>query len=489
MRPMSMPALAIFLTMVLLTFVRCDKQPIVETRSANAAANTATVMPVAVALPNFTALVKKEGPAVINISTTQKTRLRRGPFHDFPELSPDDPFYEFFRRFAPRDQFPREFRSQSLGSGFIVSRDGYILTNAHLVENADEVIVRLTDKREFKAKVVGTDKRSDVAVLKISANDLPVVSIGDSSKLEVGGWVVAIGSPFGFTNSVSQGIVSAKGRSLPGENIVPFIQTDVPINPGNSGGPLFNMNGEVVGVNSQIYSRSGGYMGLSFAIPIDLAMKVKDELLKHGMVRRGRLGVSIQDVTQEQARSFDLAKAGGALVSSVEKEGPADRAGLEIGDIILTFDGKELASGDDLVRAVAEAAPGSSIKLQVWHHGAAKEVTVKLGEAEPERAAPREMQQDKTAVGANHIGLSLRELSRDERQELHTDGFLEVEAVEGVAAESGIRPGDIIIAVNSQRVSSIEQFRAARAKAGKHISLLVQREGGRIFIPLKSKGD
>ncbi len=482
MRPMSMPALALFLTMILLTFVRCDKQSSIEPKSANAA----TAVPAVVALPNFTALVKKEGPAVINISTTQKTRFRGAPFHDFPGLSPDDPFYEFFRRFAPGGQLPREFRSQSLGSGFIISRDGYILTNAHLVEDADEVTVRLTDKREFKAKVVGADKRSDVAVLKISATDLPIVSIGDSSKLEVGEWVVAIGSPFGFTNSVSQGIVSAKGRSLPGEKIVPFIQTDVPINPGNSGGPLFNMNGEVVGVNSQIYSRSGGYMGLSFAIPIDLAMKVKDELLKHGAVRRGRLGVSIQDVTQEHARSFDLAKASGALITWVEKEGPADRAGLEIGDIILKFDGKDLASADDLVRAVAEAAPGSSVKLQIWRNGTAREVTVKLGEAEIDRAAQAERPQAK-AVEAGHLGLALRELSRDERQELHTDGFLEVEAVEGVAAESGIRPGDIIIAVNSQRVSSIEQFRAARAKAGKNVSLLVERDGGRIFIPLKSK--
>jgi len=488
MRPMSMPALAIFLTMILLTFARCDKPTIVEPRSANAAANAAAVAPVAVALPNFTALVKKEGPAVINISTTQKIRLRRSPFPDFPGLPPDDPFYEFFRRFAPGDQFPREYRSQSLGSGFIVSRDGYILTNAHVVENADEVIVRLTDKREFKAKVIGADKRSDVAVLKISATGLPVVSIGDSSKLEVGEWVVAIGSPFGFTNSVSQGIVSAKGRSLPGEKIVPFIQTDVPINPGNSGGPLFNMNGEVVGVNSQIYSRSGGYMGLSFAIPIDLAMKVKDELLKHGVVRRGRLGISIQDVTPEHARSFDLAKAGGALITSVEKDGPADSAGLEIGDIILKFDGKEMASADDLVRAVSEAAPGTSVKLQVWRNGAAKEKTVKLGESETERAEQGEGQKDK-AAGAGQLGLTLRELNRDERQALHTDGFLKVEAVDGVAAESGIQPGDIIIAVNSQRVSSIKQFRAAYAKAGKHVSLLVQREGILIFMPLKSKDE
>ena len=307
MRPIRLPAVAIFLTMIGLTLAGCDKQPAVLTTN-NASAATSAVggpAPVSVALPNFTALVKKEGPAVINISTTKK--IRGVPVPAFPGLTPDDPFYEFFRRFAPGGEAPREFRSQSLGSGFIVSADGYILTNAHVVEDADEATVRLTDQREFKAKVVGTDKRSDIALLKIPAKDLPVVNIGDSSKLDVGEWVVAIGSPFGFNNSVSQGIVSAKGRNLPGEDIVPFIQTDVPVNPGNSGGPLFNMNGEVVGINSQIYSRSGGYMGLSFAIPINLAMKVKDELLKHGKVRRGRLGMTIQSVGPEHAKSFDLA--------------------------------------------------------------------------------------------------------------------------------------------------------------------------------------
>lgn len=475
-----LPALGFFLTMIALTLVGCDKRPTISPANASAAASAVSAT---VALPNFTALVKKEGPAVINISTTRKVRGVR-PFPALPGLTPDDPFYEFFRRFAPGDQMPREFRSQSLGSGFIISADGYILTNAHVIEDADEVTVRLTDQREFKAKVVGADKRSDIALLKISAKDLPVVSIGDSSKLEVGEWVAAIGSPFGFTNSVSQGIVSAKGRSLPGENIVPFIQTDVPINPGNSGGPLFNMNGEVVGVNSQIYSRSGGYMGLSFAVPIDLAMKVKDELLKHGTVRRGRLGVSIQGVTPEHARSFDLAKPGGALIASVDKDGPADRAGLEIGDIILKFDGKELASADDLVRAVAEGSPGSSAKLQVWRNGAAREITVKLGEAESKQMVQKRSLPDKAAE-PGQLGLNLRELSRDERSALHTDGYLLVAAVEGVAAESGIQPGDIIIAVNSQRVSSVRQLRAELAKVGKRAAVLVQRRGNMIFIPLK----
>ncbi len=484
MRPMSMPALAISLTMIVLTFVSCDKQSTVLPTTANAAiSSVSSAVAVSVALPNFTALVKKEGPAVINISTTKKVREMLS-FPTVPGLTPDDPFNEFFRRFAPGDESPRDFRTKSLGSGFIVSSDGYVLTNAHVVEDADEVTVRLTDQREFMAKVIGTDKRSDIALLKIPAKDLPVVNIGDSSKLEVGEWVAAIGSPFGFTNSVSQGIVSAKGRSLPGEDIVPFIQTDVPINPGNSGGPLFNMNGEVVGVNSQIYSRSGGYMGLSFAIPIDLAMKVKGELLKHGKVRRGRLGITVQSVGAEHAKSFELSKASGALITSVEKGGPADLAGIEIGDIVLKFNGKDIASTDELVREVSDAAPGSSAKLQVWRHGASKEVAARLSEAESERAAQKHEPRNK-ASESGHLGLAVRELTHDEQRALHTDGFLVVEEVTGVAAESGIQTGDIIIAINSQRISSIRQLRAELVKVGKHAAVLVQREGNMIFIPLK----
>jgi len=480
MRPISLPTLAIALVMIALTFVSCDKQPkVLPTNNASAA--TSAVAPV-VALPNFTALVKKEGPAVINISTTRKIRGAM-PFPAIPHLAPDDPFYEFFRRFAPGEQMPHEFRSQTLGSGFIVSEDGYVLTNAHVVEDADEVTVRLTDKREFKAKVVGADKRSDIALLKISAKGLPVVSIGDSSKLEVGEWVVAIGSPFGFTNSISQGIVSAKERSLPGENIVPFIQTDVPVNPGNSGGPLFNLNGEVVGINSQIYSRSGGYMGLSFAIPINLAMQVKDELLKHGTVKRGWLGVGIQSVSPEHAKAFELATAGGALVASVEKDSPADRAGIEIGDIILKLDNKDVGGADDLARAVADVAPGSSAKLQVWRHGAAREMTVKLGEADAGHMVQKKVESSTTESG--QFGLAVRELSHDEQRAMKTEGSMVVVSVSGMAAESGIQTGDIIIAINSQRVSSVNQLRAALTKVGKRAAVLVQREGNRIFIPLK----
>lgn len=473
----------LFLSIVVLTSVRCSQQTnsVPAFSSGYAAGNAASSVPALVSLPSFTALVKREGPAVVNISTTQKISVEAVPFHGFPGIDPDDPFYEFFRRFAPGDQLQREYQTHSLGSGFIISRDGYIMSNAHVVANADEVIVRLTDKREFKAKVVGIDQRSDIALLKISAADLPVVKIGDSSKLEVGEWVVAIGSPFGFTNSVSQGIVSAKERSLPGGDVVPFIQTDVPINPGNSGGPLFNLNGEVIGINSQIYSRSGGYMGLSFAIPIDMAMKVKDDLLKHGSVKRGWLGVRIQDVTAEHAKSFSLDKASGVLIASVEKEGPAERADLKIGDIILKLNGKEISTSGDLVRAVSDAAPGAKVKLQLWREGATKEVTVVLGDA----AANGAVQRPSKIQGPEQLGMTLRELSREEKKMLNTEAAIVVEAVNGVAEKSGIQSGDLIVAINSKRVSSIKQLREALDRAGKRAAVLVRRGDNMMFIPLR----
>ncbi|RFC37397.1 MAG: serine protease Do [Candidatus Nitrotoga sp. LAW] len=484
MRTMRKPVLTVVILITLFALNSCGKKqqssPPVTTSGAVSAASAV------VALPNFTVLVKKEGPAVVNISTTQKIRGEHLPFPAFPGTKQDDPFYEFFRRFGPGEVLPHEFRSQSLGSGFIISQDGYILTNAHVIDNADEVTVRLTDKREFKAKVIGADKRSDIALLKISAKDLPVASIGDTSKLEAGEWVVAIGSPFGFTNSVSQGIVSAMGRSLPGENTTPFIQTDVPINPGNSGGPLFNLKGEVIGINSQIYSRSGGYMGLSFAIPIDLAIKVKNELLKHGTVKRGWLGVTIQDVSPEHARSFGLTKASGALITTVGKDTPAARGNLEIGDIILKFNGKELMDANDLARIVSDATPGSIARLSVWRRGAAKEVIVTLGDMETDLKTlkPRPMDKEMTL---DTIGLTMHELNPVEQKMLRTDGYVVVDAVDGIAAESGIQPRDIIIAINSQRISSIKQFRTVMAEVGMHAALLVQREGNMIFIPLISK--
>ncbi|MFZ2541025.1 MAG: Do family serine endopeptidase, partial [Gallionella sp.] len=332
-------------------------------------------------LPDFTELVEKQGAVVVNISTTQIVRNDQ----TFPNIPESDPFYEFFKRFSP--QMPRERESQSLGSGFFISADGYIMTNAHVVDRADKVTVRLTDKREFHAQVIGADKRTDVALLKIEASGLPIITKGDPSKLKVGEWVVAIGSPFGFDSSVTAGIVSAKGRTLPRDNFVPFIQTDVAINPGNSGGPLFNMSGEVVGINSQIYTRSGGSMGLSFAIPIDVAMQVVDQLRTSGKVTRGRIGVTIQELTRELAESFGLKTPSGALISSVEKNAPADKAGIEVSDVILKFDGKPVDSSNDLPRLVAATKPGSKVVVELWRKGANKQVTVKIDQM-PEDSNP-----------------------------------------------------------------------------------------------------
>ncbi|HWI14055.1 MAG TPA: DegQ family serine endoprotease, partial [Burkholderiales bacterium] len=328
-------------------------------------------------LPDFTDIVEKQGPAVVNISTTQTARNPLA--QQMPNVPEDDPFYEFFRRFVPNPG-PREFQSQSLGSGFIISPDGYLLTNAHVVEAADEITVKLTDKRELKAKVIGFDKRTDIALLKIDAAGLPVVRLGDPTKLRVGEWVIAIGSPFGFENSVTAGIVSAKGRSLPQENFVPFIQTDVAVNPGNSGGPLFNLRGEVVGINSQIYSRTGGFMGLSFAIPIDVAQDVANQLKTAGKVTRGRIGVVIQPLTRELADGFGLKNPQGALVNSVEKGGPAEKAGIEAGDVILRFDGKPVSSSEDLPRMVGSTKPGTRVPIQVWRNKAARDVQVTVAE-------------------------------------------------------------------------------------------------------------
>ncbi|HTT38026.1 MAG TPA: DegQ family serine endoprotease [Burkholderiales bacterium] len=429
-------------------------------------------------LPSFSALVKREGATVVNVSGTQT--VRGTPSSPAPE--PGDPFYEFFRRFAPPEWGAREFHVRTLGSGFIVSRDGYILTNAHVVENAQDIVVYLTDKRQFKAKVVGVDTRTDIALLKVEATDLPVAVIGDPETLEVGDWVVAIGAPFGFTNSVTQGIVSAKGRALPDGGYVPFIQTDVPVNPGNSGGPLFNLKGEVVGINSLIFSRTGGYMGLSFAIPIDLAMKVKDELLKHGRIRRGRLGVSAQDVDERLAEAFGLSKPAGALVTSVDPGGPAARAGIESGDIILKLDGKDIASSSELSQSIAGTEPGKRVKLEVWHRNAVNEFDISLGEVaveptpQPPRARP---------TAPDRLGLTLRELTASERRELHTQGSLVVEDAAGEAAAAGIQPGDIVLAVNNTRVSTVKAFRAALQQARKTVALLIEREGDSLFIGLK----
>ena len=437
-------------------------------------------------LPDFTELVEKQGPAVVNVSTTSTA-------HGGSAQSPvpeDDPFYDFFRRFGPPQ--PRDYETRSLGSGFIVSADGYILTNAHVVDMADDVTVKLNDKREFKAKVIGADKRTDVAVIKIEASGLPAVKIGDPEKLRVGEWVLAIGSPFGFESTVTAGIVSAKGRSLPQENYVPFIQTDVAINPGNSGGPLFNLKGEVVGINSQIYSRTGGFMGLSFAIPIDVAMNISNQLRTTGRVSRGRIGVVIQEVTKELAESFGLPKPSGALVNSVEKGGPADKAGIEASDVILKFDGKEVSSSSDLPRIVAQSRPGSKATAQVWRKGTARDVSVTVGEMPEEKTAQRPGRKDtKPGNVVARLGLTLSELNSEQRKELALSGGLLVEDAQGAAAKAGIRRGDVLLAINNQDVKSVDQLNQllGQFEKARSVALLIRRGDGALYVPLRLDGN
>ncbi|MDT3735662.1 MAG: DegQ family serine endoprotease [Denitratisoma sp.] len=447
-------------------------------------------------LPDFTDLVDKHGTAVVNVSTTQTIRGNRA-FPQFPELDEDDPMFEFFKRFIPRQPgIPHDFQNKSLGSGFIISSDGYILTNAHVVDSADEIAVKLTDKREFKAKVIGTDKRTDVALIKIEANGLPTVKLGDPGKLRVGEWVVAIGSPFGFESSVTAGIVSAKGRALPQENFVPFIQTDVAINPGNSGGPLFNMKGEVVGINSQIYSRTGGYMGVAFAIPIDVAMEVQSQLRTSGRVSRGRIGVVIQELTKELADSFGLPKAAGALVNSVEKGGPAEKAGVEAGDIILKFDGKTVNASSDLPRIVGATRPGSKVSMQVWRKGGSRDLTVTVGEIPEEKTAQRGQKRGKQAEAtANRLGLVLSELTPEQKRDLKVANGLLVEDVRANGSRADLRPGDVILAVvhkgSSAEAKSVDQFNKLLSQFDKSatITLLVKRGEQQTYITLKGNDD
>ncbi|MGH8636419.1 MAG: DegQ family serine endoprotease [Burkholderiales bacterium] len=442
-------------------------------------------------LPDFTDLVEKHGPAVVNVSTTSAPHARGGP--RLPNVPEDDPFYEFFRRFMPQIPGPQQFESQSLGSGFIITADGYVLTNAHVVESADEITVKLNDKREFKAKVIGSDRKTDIALLKIDATGLPAVRIGDPDKLRVGEWVIAIGSPFGFESTVTAGIVSAKGRSLPQENFVPFIQTDVAVNPGNSGGPLFNLRGEVVGVNSQIYSRTGGFMGLSFAIPIDVAMDIQQQLRTSGKVTRGRIGVGIQPVTKEMAESFGLPKPAGALVNAVEPGSPAEKGGLQVSDVILRFEGKPVNSADDLVRFVGNTKPGSRVQLQVWRAKSTRDLTVTVGEMPNDRAAsrtPRRGAPGKPApdtATVSKLGMTLSDLREEQLKELKLTSGVLVEDATSAAARAGIRRGDVIVAVNNQSVKSVEQFSQliGQFEKGRSVALLVRRSGGSIYVPLR----
>ncbi|MBK9702872.1 MAG: DegQ family serine endoprotease [Betaproteobacteria bacterium] len=434
-----------------------------------------------VLLPDFTELYDRQSPAVVSIDVTQKVRAPRG----MPDISEDDPFYEFFRRFGqvPRPRGAPEREAQSVGSGFIISSDGYLITNAHVVDGADEVKVNLADRRDFKAKVVGVDKRTDVAVLKIEAKDLPKVTIGDPEKLKVGEWVVAIGKPFGLENTMTAGIVSAKGRDLPQENLVPYIQTDVAINPGNSGGPLFNLKGEVVGINSLIFSRSGGYMGLAFAIPIDIAMNVANQIKDKGRVTRGRIGVQIQEVSKETAEAFGLPKATGALVNSVEKGGPADKAGVESGDIITKVDGREVKNSSELPRIITVVRPGSKVTLTVWRKGAARDIAVTVAEMKEETpAAPkRSGTTPKEKAKPNRMGLVLSDLTDEQKKELDLKHGVLVEDITG-SVRGNVQPGDVILALvnrgQSTDVRSAEQLNGVLAKLDKGASVTLRLKRG-----------
>ncbi len=452
-------------------------------------------------LPDFVELVEKQGATVVNISTTQVIKGRRGG-PQFP-FDGDEAAQELLRRFFPgqipnHPNVPQEFKNRSLGSGFIVSADGHILTNAHVVDGADEVLVKLTDKREFKAKVLGTDKRTDVALIKIEASNLPVARLGDSARLKVGEWVVAIGSPFGFENTVTAGIVSAIGRSLTHENYVPFIQTDVAINPGNSGGPLFNMRGEVIGINSQIFSRSGGSMGLSFAIPIDLANDIQNQLKTKGKVSRGRLGIGIQEVSKELAESFNLGKPQGALVASVEKGSAADKAGIEVGDIILKFDGKTVAESIDLPRMVGATRPGSKSVVQVWRKGSSRDLAVIVGEIPDEEGKPQVTSRSgkpPEAQAANRLGLVLAVPTAEQKKALGIQHGLIVEDVKNGGTRSEVRVGDIILSVivkgTQTDIKSLSQFNDILKGLDKNsaMTLLVKRGDSQTFITIKGLSD
>ena len=448
----------------------------------------------AIDLPDFTSLVEQSSPAVVNISTRQtrqRPAMQLPPGIEMPDLPEDSPFNEFFRRFFGEGEM-EDFDAQSLGSGLIISSDGDVLTNNHVIANADEVIVRLSDRREFVAEVVGTDERSDVALLKIDAKDLPVARIGRSQDLKVGEWVLAIGSPFGFEHSVTAGIVSAKGRSLPRESYVPFIQTDVAINPGNSGGPLFNLDGEVVGINSQIFSRTGGFMGLSFAIPIDVAIDVASQLKDGGHVSRGWLGVLIQDVTRELAESFGMEKPEGALIARVLDGSPADKAGFEVGDIVLSFNGRPVERSADLPPIVGRTRVGTSVPVEILRNGRSRTLTVVTAELPEEDELRISSAAGATpgTVSSDRLGLTVRELTDEQREQLAVEdhGVLVADVRDGPARKAGIREGDVLLMLNNEKIADAAAFReqVGDLPAGKAVSVLVQRQGNPIFLALKA---
>jgi len=458
------------------------------------------------ALPSFADLVEKHGPAVVNINTQARAQRQQ-----IPGMSEDDPMYEFFRRFMPPDQRPAPrgrgernekgergeapkgpLRPHGLGSGFVISADGYIVTNAHVIENAEVINVRFTDKREMKAKVIGADKRSDVALLKVEATGLPFLKLGDSSNMRVGEWVLAIGSPFGFANTVTAGILSAKSRDLPADSTasdaVPFLQTDVAVNPGNSGGPLFNLKGEVIGINSQIFSRTGAYAGISFAIPIDYAANVIEQLRKNGKVTRGRIGVAIQNVSRDLADSLGLAKTDGAAVGSVEEDSPAAKAGVEVGDVILKLDGRTIESSSDLSRSVRSVRPGQKITVTVWRAGKTRDIVVTVGEFKEEEPRTAAAKGKKDTAKPGKLGLAVTEVSAEQRKALKVQGGVAVEAVDGVALAAGIQPGDVILRVNNSDIKDVKGYTDVVGKLDpkKPVALLIRDENGTRFVTLRA---
>ncbi len=421
--------------------------------------------------PDFARITREQGPAVVNITVSG---VRKTAAADLSGDDDDDDPMEFFRRFQPGQGMEREVPIRGSGSGFIVDANGLILTNAHVVDGANEVTVKLTDRREFTAKVLGSDPRTDIAVLKIDAKDLPVAKLGSTKNLNVGDWVLAIGSPFGFENTVTAGVVSAKSRSLPDGSGVAFLQTDVAINPGNSGGPLFNSQGEVVGINSQIYSRSGGYQGVSFSIPIDLATRIQQQIVQHGKVDHARLGVVVQEVNQALADSFKLPTPAGALVAQVEPGGPAAKAGIKAGDVVRSIDGQPVVASGDLPAYIAPLNPGRDVKLEVWRQGKPVELTARLGGAQKDQAQAKAS--DETAADKGKLGLALGQ---------GRNGVV-VEDVTGAAARAGVRPGDVVVAVNGTPVDSVDAVRSAAQKSGKSVALLVKRGEQTLFVPIRT---
>ncbi len=445
-------------------------------------------------LPNFVDLVEDQGKAVVNISTKQKTESLPSGHGDLqiPEIPEDSPFHDFFEKFFGQiPQLPdQQPRVRSLGSGFIISADGYVLTSAHVVENADEIVVRMTDRSEMLAKVIGTDKRSDVALLKVDAMDLPYLKPGNPDDLKVGEWVLAIGSPFGFENTATAGIVSAKGRSLPNENYIPFIQSDVAINPGNSGGPLFNMAGEVVGINAQIYSRSGGYMGLAFSVPIDLAMQVADQLRAGGKVKRGWLGVTIQDVNRELAEALDMEKPFGALVSSILPDSPASNSKLRVQDVIIEYNGKPVRHSSDLPFYVGRTKVGSDASIKVMRGGKIHTVKVTIGQLPDADLASLDVEESHPEkTNAALLGMNVRDLTNQEKKKLELDSGILVLAVDAgsAAATAGITKGDIILMLNKEKIKDVKGFKniVSALKKGKSAAILVRRGKGSQFLVLK----